>query len=1079
MSKNVSNSFKSVIKKAGPFYAYAKITLSNGTEFILDSVDDFMDSENSYSEQPDSGFPLGLALSKSIKISIDSKVAIEEVLQDTLSEDIKDSSNDNIKTYIEKTLKDLFMARIVLYTEADLDNGTKERIQEGIFTVIDAVYPGDVIEITAYDDMYKADQIFTSHSSFPTSAQTLLNEVCGSCDITLGSATFRNNNFQIQQAPEGKTGRQVIGYIAQIAAGNAVISPQGRLIIKSYDVNFPEGENPSASEIESESGIHIISQYIDDPTIGVDDVTITGVSTNIENEDSGEDESYLSGSDDYSIKIDNPLIVGHEKNAVDMIAQSIIGIKMRPFSGNFMPDPTIEFMDMAYLIDKKDNFYQTIVTAHNFTYLGSSALECGAESPARFGEYYSDASEVYQKAKDQIRKNKTQWEQAIENLTNQVANASGFYVTEEEQSDGSVIAYMHNKPTLEESNYVWKMTSESISVSTDGGEHWNGGITVNGEVIATIMSTIGINFDWGVGGTLSIQDSDGNQTMYLDAETGVVRINAASLKITGKTIEEIIDEHPVSVNLTQEEIFNILTNNGKSEGIFMEDGQLYINASYIGSGAISIQTPQGERTFYANTETGEVNINATSLKISGKTIEQYIDNKIDSYIPLTVQLTNEFAGVPTDANGESGDYSECYTEVKVYMGNTNITENEDVAYTVNPSSGVIGNWNEANHRYTVTGMTTDSGSVSFSVTYSGFSMTKQFDISKTKQGTPGADGRTYFLIINPIVISQDSEGNYTPDSISVGSYYRDGQSANRYPYTGTIVIEESTNGSSFTQTAQHNASQLGYGIRGSDVKSIRITVYAYNDLSTPLDVQTVTVVKEQDMQELSQEDIFNILTNNGQTQGIFLRNGKIYINASYIQSGTLSANLIKGGTLKLGGSNNTYGTLQILNSRGNVIGTWNKDGIEAENATITGVINGTSGHIGNWTFTENGITSNVKFNELTGGDSGLIEQSTKVKYQVQLLKYGVTEVNRKYIAMIIRTRAGSSTSSFLQRFSVAYDGTVTVGVPSGENIQITTDGQIQFKNGTTTRAYIDMRNSSTLRIHATNIQLDGNVIEPL
>lgn len=593
MSKNVSNSFKSVIKKAGPFYAYAKITLSNGTEFILDSVDDFMDSENSYSEQPDSGFPLGLALSKSIKISIDSKVAIEEVLQDTLSEDIKDSSNDNIKTYIEKTLKDLFMARIVLYTEADLDNGTKERIQEGIFTVIDAVYPGDVIEITAYDDMYKADQIFTSHSSFPTSAQTLLNEVCGSCDITLGSATFRNNNFQIQQAPEGKTGRQVIGYIAQIAAGNAVISPQGRLIIKSYDVNFPEGENPSASEIESESGIHIISQYIDDPTIGVDDVTITGVSTNIENEDSGEDEIYLSGSDDYSIKIDNPLIVGHEKNAVDMIAQSIIGIKMRPFSGNFMPDPTIEFMDLAYLIDKKDNAYQTIVTAHNFTYLGSSALECGAESPARFGEYYSDASEVYQKAKDQIRKNKTQWEQAIENLTNQVANASGFYVTEEEQSDGSVIAYMHNKPTLEESNYVWKMTSESISVSTDGGEHWNGGITVNGEVIATIMSTIGINFDWGVGGTLSIQDSDGNQTMYLDAETGVVRINAASLKITGKTIEEIIDEHPVSVNLTQEEIFNILTNNGKSEGIFMEDGQLYINLSYAKAGTLSADYIKG------------------------------------------------------------------------------------------------------------------------------------------------------------------------------------------------------------------------------------------------------------------------------------------------------------------------------------------------------------------------------------------------------------------------------------------------------------------------------------------------------
>lgn len=1003
MSKNVSNSFKSVIKKAGPFYAYAKITLSNGTEFILDSVDDFMDSENSYSEQPDSGFPLGLALSKSIKISIDSKVAIEEVLQDTLSEDIKDSSNDNIKTYIEKTLKDLFMARIVLYTEADLDNGTKERIQEGIFTVIDAVYPGDVIEITAYDDMYKADQIFTSHSSFPTSAQTLLNEVCGSCDITLGSATFRNNNFQIQQAPEGKTGRQVIGYIAQIAAGNAVISPQGRLIIKSYDVNFPEGENPSASEIESESGIHIISQYIDDPTIGVDDVTITGVSTNIENEDSGEDEIYLSGSDDYSIKIDNPLIVGHEKNAVDMIAQSIIGIKMRPFSGNFMPDPTIEFMDLAYLIDKKDNAYQTIVTAHNFTYLGSSALECGAESPARFGEYYSDASEVYQKAKDQIRKNKTQWEQAIENLTNQVANASGFYVTEEEQSDGSIIAYMHNKPTLEESNYVWKMTSESISVSTDGGEHWNGGITVNGEVIATIMSTIGINFDWGVGGTLSIQDSDGNQTMYLDAETGVVRINAASLKITGKTIEEIIDEHPVSVNLTQEEIFNILTNNGKSEGIFMEDGQLYINASYIGSGAISIQTPQGERTFYANTETGEVNINATSLKISGKTIEQYIDDGMGNLVSENLlKDTQNFTSTYWAISGSLTRNLEA-PDGTMTMASLKAT-NSDSYLSASPTMNkpIVG---KGNYTFNVWLKATSSMSIDLSLNH-----------------TDGVRQRVY--------VNTDWQC-----------------------YSLTCEVTDTIT----------DFNQVTIGGWGSFTSSNSATLYIWKP--------SVTI-------GYSQEEIFNALTNNGAVRGIYLENGQLYINASYINSGYLSFNRMKGGTLILGGSRNTFGNLEIRNGSGDTIGSWNKDGIEAENATITGVINGTSGHIGNWTFSENGITSNVKFNELTGGDSGLIEHSTRVKYQVQLLKYGVTDSDG-YVAMIIRTRSGNSSSAFQQRFALKYDGSMVIGTPSSNNIELTTDGRLNFRYGTTVRGYIRATNSNTLTIHATNINLDGNVIEPL
>lgn len=763
-----------------------------------------------------------------------------------------------------------------------------------------------------------------------------------------------------------------------------------------------------------------------------------------------------------------------------------------------------------------------------------------------------------------------------------------------------------------------------------------------------------------------------------------------------------------------------------------------IVANTIITGILSDKTGRN----YWNLDTGEFRLSADAFQIDDQTAQDYIEGEIDNKIAqirtLTVQLTNEFAGVPTNSEGGNGDYAECYTDVKVYIGTTDITESEVVTYTVNPSSGVIGNWDVENHRYTVTGMTTDTGNVSFTVTYSGLAMTKQFNIAKIKQGsqgvpgpantytwikyadsptsgmsddpsgksylglaynkdtptesdnysdyewslikgtdglpgkpgengqtlytwikyatsidgddmgdfpesqnllnlpdygpttisgitvtirnqmitydatnatttdyvnfnighitlpagtytisrnvenfgvgliindedgynigigvsnygtektgpyeaadtdiilrfdpaiskpstgsTPvkymlntgengltwepygvtrdyigiaynkttevessnpsdytwslikgadgenGAPGRTYFLIINPIVVSQDSEGNYAPDSISVGSYYRDGQSANRYPYTGTIVIEESTNGSSFTQTAQHNASQMGYGIHGSDVKSIRITVYAYNDLSTPLDVQTVTVVR--DMDNLTQEEVFNILTNNGQTQGIFMMDGRLYLNASYIASGTLSANYIKGGKLTLGGSNNTNGTLQILNSSGNVIGEWDNTGITAKNATITGVINGESGHIGNWTFTENGITSNVRFNELSGGDSGLVEQSTRVKYQVQLLKYGVTESDG-FVAMIVRTRAGDSSSAFRQRFALKYDGSMVIGTPSSNNIEITTDGRLNFRYGTTTRAYIRASSTNTLTIHADNINLDGNVIEPL
>jgi len=46
-------------------------------------------------------------------------------------------------------------------------------------------------------------------------------------------------------------------------------------------------------------------------------------------------------------------------------------------------------------------------------------------------------------------------------------------------------------------------------------------------------------------------------------------------------------EEEQEIQLTQEEIFQILTNGGEIEGLFMKDGQLYINASYIVAGKLS------------------------------------------------------------------------------------------------------------------------------------------------------------------------------------------------------------------------------------------------------------------------------------------------------------------------------------------------------------------------------------------------------------------------------------------------------------------------------------------------------------
>jgi hypothetical protein len=77
---------------------------------------------------------------------------------------------------------------------------------------------------------------------------------------------------------------------------------------------------------------------------------------------------------------------------------------------------------------------------------------------------------------------------------------------------------------------------------------------------------------------------------------------------------------------------------------------------------------------------------------------------------------------------------------------------------------------------------------------------------------------------------------------------------------------------------------------------------------------------------LTQEEVFNRLTDNGAAQGLYIdpNTGQIYVNASYIRSGTLI----------LGGLNNESGVLEVHDENDNVIGTWDKDGVVSAGSIV-------------------------------------------------------------------------------------------------------------------------------------------------
>ena len=89
-----------------------------------------------------------------------------------------------------------------------------------------------------------------------------------------------------------------------------------------------------------------------------------------------------------------------------------------------------------------------------------------------------------------------------------------------------------------------------------------------------------------------------------------------------------------------------------------------------------------------------------------------------------------------------------------------------------------------------------------------------------------------------------------------------------------------------------------------------------------LDQQSIMVLT--DVSNLTHEDIFNLLTNNGAMKGIHQEGNNLYVSFTYA----------KGGTLTLGGSNTGNGILKMLNSNGAEIGRWDNSGISLNNGKV-------------------------------------------------------------------------------------------------------------------------------------------------
>nr|DAP60777.1 MAG TPA: Putative tail protein [Caudoviricetes sp.] len=366
-------------------------------------------------------------------------------------------------------------------------------------------------------------------------------------------------------------------------------------------------------------------------------------------------------------------------------------------------------------------------------------------------------------------------------------------------------------------------------------------------------------------------------------------------KYADKTdINNAVKEYDTS--LGQDEVFNKLTNGGEDQGIYIQDKKLYINANYILAGVlagkfinakgIKVIDSDNQITLHID-DSGKVHIAATEFSLKGKAVSEIAKDTASNtateiatkYATLSVLLSNEFQGIPTDSSGKYTTFPTCKTTVTVLYGAKDVTAQSNISFSA--GSGVSGSASGAT--YTVSGLSVDSGTITATATYNGMTAKKEFVVVKQKQGDTG---NGISKIVQHYLATSSSSGV----SISSSGWTETVQIPT--PDKRYLWNYEETFFTNGVKTTTLPCVIGVYGEKGKDGQDGK------------------------DASEMTQLEIFNKLTNNGETQGLYLYNNKVYLNASYIDTGELAGWEV--GYKKLSAKKGTYGEVTLDASTGEI-----------------------------------------------------------------------------------------------------------------------------------------------------------------
>ncbi len=773
-------------------------------------------------------------------------------------------------------------------------NGLTEYIPMGYFTAMKPERSEDQITFTAYDRMIKLEKTFPPGASINNTIAALkkIQETTGVEVITAGLETVP------MSSPKGYSCREVLSYIAQMYGGFAICNRQGQIEIHTYeDCNYTVGPE----------------RYWDSFKHNEYPFTIEKITCYTGKDKDGNSNSITSGSGKRTVSISNPFMT---QTALDHVMSALGNFSYMPGNLKMMGDPRLDPWDILTVSDKQGNIYKVPVMKMEREYDGGftdsieavglseeeTNIDYKGPQTQEMDRYYAqlvmidhaminkldaDTARITYATITNLNATNAKIEKlsadtgTFKELTAAELNAANARINVLDNDYGNIKTllagnagvgdlqniHLTSQNAVIDSALIRNAVMQTVTIS----DLLAGTISTDKFTIASDDGGIkiqGATQQWkdenGVVRLQAGKDAIGKFTFSLFDETGRgILIDSTGVQ-KGAIVDEVIVDSMVSdnaniaaskldINSLFKEI-NQSTQVIKSNRIWFDDSGQNLNQVYsqMSTNITKIQ----------DTATGATDTANAAADAAKKALDTL--SGISTLDAIGAVLDNDAHVVHTKPDGSGGNYAACHTTIRVYLGDTDVSDHLD-SVKVTVSEGITGIWNDKTRTYQVTDMNTDSGYVDIEAQYGldgkvlqisqkiltvggktlevkaeSARIKKRFSISKSKDGKVGI---SYNIQANTLVLKKQKDGkSFIPPNITFSAYKNDDGLVSSY--SGVFQIEESKdNGKTFNVVYGTASPELlkVYTPTDNDVDVIKCTLYDASGAQR-LDTQTVTAI---------------------------------------------------------------------------------------------------------------------------------------------------------------------------------------------------------------------------------------------